>query len=102
MSVGIQSESVRAERKPMSENDRVSDLVEKAVNELGEHCDAVQIIAVVNNADGEDESVIVSYGVGGFHSRWAAVREVAMKWDEYVKEHARRSAIADVDEEEEE
>ena len=90
------------ERINVSENDRVSELVEKAASELGEHCDAVHIIAIVNNADCDDESVLVSYGVGGSHARWAAVREVAMKWDEYVKEHARQSAIVDVEEEEEE
>lgn len=63
--------------------------VDQAAASLGEHFDAVQIVAVVTDPDGTPEEVMVAGGSGSFYARWAATRELVLRWDTYTKEHAK-------------
>jgi hypothetical protein len=72
--------------------------IQDAANLLGEHCDSVQIIAVVHNDKGDDMVVSYAAGSGSLYERIGATREWLIRQDEYTKEHARRHAFNDDDE----
>ena len=68
---------------------RFQDAVDQAAANLGEHFDAVQIIAVYTDESGSREEAMVAGGSGSFYARWAATRELVLRWDQFTKEHAK-------------
>lgn len=68
--------------------EQIQAAIDQAAASLGEHVDAVQIVCVVVDPDGEEEAMVHG-GSGSFYTRWAATRELVMHWDQYTKQCAK-------------
>jgi hypothetical protein len=71
----------------MSPEQKLEQLVDKALKELGEHCDTVQIFVTAHNPEGEKETCTASYarGIGNWFARFGQV----VDWLERKCERAR-------------
>lgn len=61
--------------------------IEKAVEALGEHFDAVQIFAVRTDTDG---TLTYSKGCGNWFARYGQIRTWLVKQDEYTKKEVQK------------
>jgi hypothetical protein len=66
--------------------------LKKAVSELGEHFDTVQIFATRYQSEGEGEegTVNANYGAGNWFARMGFVRDWLIKQDEYTRVGVRK------------
>lgn len=65
------------------------DMVEKVVNELGEHFDSVQILVSRYASGDEDGTVNISMGIGNWYARYGHVKEWCVKCDERTRKMIR-------------
>lgn len=72
--------------------DRETDMkmVEKAVNELGDHFDSVQIFVSRYDSGQEDGTVNINIGVGNWYARYGQVMEWCIKQEERTRKHIQK------------
>lgn len=68
--------------------------LKQIADSLTEVFDSCQIVVTLQDGD---EAAVFTAGSGSFYARWASLRELVLQWDEFTREEARQSAIAEED-----
>lgn len=64
-------------------------MFDKALEELGEHFDTVQIFATRHESGEEGGTINMAYGAGNWFARYGQIREWLIKADERTKQFVR-------------
>lgn len=74
-----------------SQIERVQTIVENACTLIVEHVESVQVVVTIHSEDW-DSSRSITCGRGSLYARLGAVREWLLMQDEYIRDHARKTA----------
>lgn len=81
----------------ISSNQQADDLtlIQKHVDQLGEHFDTVQVFCTRHMPAELDGTAIANRGTGNWHARFGQVREWVIYEEEWIREYARRKSQDD-------
>ena len=71
------------------EREREREIVKRAVEQLGEHFDSVQVFCSGYKPGGEDGTFTTNLGAGNWLTRFGQVREWVIYEEEKIRQHAR-------------